>query len=1425
MRILHFSDFHLSKDGIKESHQLVDRMLDCLAPLNRKKKFDLIVFTGDMVDKGGSSFGNIKTAYDTFRTEVIDRLCDGLGIPTSAFYVCPGNHEVNRFLIDTKKDVELETELTTNVKLSQYLISGRNPGFNERLKDYDTYFRQGWLEDVSSNHDVSVNLADHFVVEADGRKVGISCLNSAWRCGKKVIIVPGNTRFERIINSIARKFIPELREKCKQEKELENTTLIGADQVTGATSFFRNQQNEISGKLALVHHHYTLLGQEESKNMNKILRKHYDLCFFGHTHCDDEDKVSNPHGEMISAIAPGMIRWNVQESGNYSNGFSVWDIDFSRNTATQRNFIQKDGVDFKLNLEFGKYGSYDWTIGKGFVVMPLSDFISLKLGVGMVSMDSPELQEMRKRILHQVITNKGDLILYGVPGIGKTFMLMTAFEYSDNRVFYCGIGKVIDQIRDQLIQLFSRKDEKDYILIFDNCTIDTLDEVLDLRDEFNSSVRVIGAMNVYDEKKLKTNTLPIEELTPQLVKSAITTFVDERIQDYNLRETIKRYADGFPLIAIKLVEQVQKGSEELHSDINMMRKLIRSFGDSVVNSENLQELLQVMSLFQPFPKLDEDSMAIWKMKSLSTLHDKSRDEIVTLIEQAKKIWHGTLLENSLSGYSVRPFGLAVYLANQWFENHKNDNGFENLLSEISNLPDTIRNTVIACLSARLQHLGESESARTLFSKLTQPNGFFRCENVVLSDLGSQLILAIADVNPKELSAALKSVLSDITSKRIREIGWSGRRNIVWTLTRLAYYEESFDDAITSLALLASEETEEGLSNNATGIFRQLFHIFLPGTKASLSQRIEWLEKYFRDNNSIKPLLPVAMRGVLASGHFMRTGNVGPENRENKDYTPSKYFEIEDYWARASVLISEDLDEGNNSEEYAAIVKDNLHLWARNNTIKWVLPLIKVIAIKGKGNLKILQNDFDSVAKCLTGDTLEEFKSLQSQLVSNDIISRLKSRQQDYYEQEHKRFDTEDEVSFFDETAKEFIKSGEYCDKKVWDEILDNREIVFWAFCMALNNCISLEQLRGLYNAVCESKAFSDSLISPFLLTFCSMTRDKKATKDFIEEVGRKEYNKLYVRLKARTEDDDLTNFFLLDSKYAKSGFRFIPIYLEHVSLTTKNQIPLLEKLTLKLDEAKNEIIHYVVTHYQFVEFTESALSCCKQIISAYEINDNSRFHIQEYGSFCIRLLRTVHDDDFAKTIIGKFLNAPYTAYDSYPYTELFRYLLSNYQKVTLPILLDAFGDDSGFLSVGGRLATDLGSGMGFGVGDFFKLDKDLLLSKLEDKNLYIARIYARICPIFENENNSEGVFSEWVILLLDKYGENKEVRTNLDLNMGCFMWSGSVIPLFDKKIKCFESLINHAKPEVREWAESNIRQLKAERMDELIREDFSSKLN
>ena len=57
IKILHFSDFHLDAKHEKEAEQLVSKMIGAI----RKDGIvvDLIIFSGDMIDKGGAGYGDI----------------------------------------------------------------------------------------------------------------------------------------------------------------------------------------------------------------------------------------------------------------------------------------------------------------------------------------------------------------------------------------------------------------------------------------------------------------------------------------------------------------------------------------------------------------------------------------------------------------------------------------------------------------------------------------------------------------------------------------------------------------------------------------------------------------------------------------------------------------------------------------------------------------------------------------------------------------------------------------------------------------------------------------------------------------------------------------------------------------------------------------------------------------------------------------------------------------------------------------------------------------------------------------------------------------------------------------------------------------------------------------------------------------------
>ena len=57
MRILHFSDFHLRPNGLgKRSMDIFHRMMEKLQEINQEENIDLVIFSGDMIDKGGKDF-------------------------------------------------------------------------------------------------------------------------------------------------------------------------------------------------------------------------------------------------------------------------------------------------------------------------------------------------------------------------------------------------------------------------------------------------------------------------------------------------------------------------------------------------------------------------------------------------------------------------------------------------------------------------------------------------------------------------------------------------------------------------------------------------------------------------------------------------------------------------------------------------------------------------------------------------------------------------------------------------------------------------------------------------------------------------------------------------------------------------------------------------------------------------------------------------------------------------------------------------------------------------------------------------------------------------------------------------------------------------------------------------------------------------
>ena len=167
--------------------------------------------------------------------------------------------------------------------------------------------------------------------------------------------------------------------------------------------------------------------------------------------------------------------------------------------------------------------------------------------------------------------------------------------------------------------------------------------------------------------------------------------------------------------------------------------------------------------------------------------------------------------------------------------------------------------------------------------------------VLLSEQGSRLFRSLVEANPHECVAALHRAIGAWSRKRLLEVG-PARRNLVWSLEKLCFWEETFPLAARLMLALAGAENETW-GNNATHQFLQLYHIYLSGTQAPPEKRVEIIDEALASDSEERRILAVRALGSALETHwFSRTGGVEVQGSRppSQDWQPKFYRDICSY---------------------------------------------------------------------------------------------------------------------------------------------------------------------------------------------------------------------------------------------------------------------------------------------------------------------------------------------------------------------------------------------------------------------------------------------------------------------------------------------------------------------------------------------------
>ena len=492
----------------------------------------------------------------------------------------------------------------------------------------------------------------------------------------------------------------------------------------------------------------------------------------------------------------------------------------------------------------------------------------------------------------------------GPTGLGKTRLGYETFgcaQVGDDKIrqALCGAAAYVDAQMygtlvlgwvDQMCQLGYGG-----VIIVDNCPYEWHHQLASIVQRQNSRLNLLTLDYVPeygqpDILHIELNPEKLRDIVPKILKSVpdLTHLDDAQI------ERVSNFAQGFPQIAI-LTAKAGRALEirHLNSQNGLADRLL--WGRNAPDPQ-AREFVRCLALFssvgaQGNYKHQLDFIREALCKGVSE-YDFNR---VT-----KQFYEKKILQRAGDFIMVTPPPLAVALAAEWLSDAPDDH-------VLALFPGFEEHKLTNAFCSQLRLLDFSPRAEELSRKLLGPGSPLSVAEVLDSEVGSRIFRALSELNPLAATDCLYRIFSTYSPQQTKSIV-TGRRNIIWALEKLCWSIDTFSKAATVLLLFAAGENET-YANSATEQFKQLFHVFLSGTKAPPELRLDVIKTGLKSTHpEVRAVCIQALGSALQHGHFSRSS--GPEARgtrlPEKDWEPKLCTDIWNYWREVFQLLKDQI---------------------------------------------------------------------------------------------------------------------------------------------------------------------------------------------------------------------------------------------------------------------------------------------------------------------------------------------------------------------------------------------------------------------------------------------------------------------------------------------------------------------------------------
>ena len=576
------------------------------------------------------------------------------------------------------------------------------------------------------------------------------------------------------------------------------------------------------------------------------------------------------------------------------------------------------------------------------------------------------------------------LRVLGEPGIGKTKLVLEATRTDDLSplVIYCSASQFRDSpLMDQLL-----RDDNQYsaILVIDECDTDSRSYIWNKLRHRGPRIKLITIYNDYEEQAGGINYYD----TPPLEDEQIRNIIQEYQIPADQAGRWTELCDGSPRVAHVIGQNLLNHPEDLlkpSGTVDIWERYI--VGRANPNrQEETRRVLRYIALFKRF------GFERFVMVEAQAIAQKVGIEWNRFQEIIDDLKNRKILQGEFTLY-ITPKALHIKLWTEWWDIY--GRGFN-----LEEFKQGLRPELLEWFYEMFQYAAGSEAASRIVEDLLGPNGPFQGDENLTTRLGSRFFLALTEASPKYALRCLMRIMKDWNQEDFLHFT-EGRREVVWSLEKIAVWKDLFANAARLLLALGEAENEDW-SNNASGVFTGLFspaYGRLAPTEVAPVDRFPILKEAFESGSRSRRLLALeaCKTGLQPMKRWDRT--LGAEyqglRKEPKLWEAKTYGELWDVYRQVWHLLFDQLERlpADERQKGVAILLEHAPGLGQIPTLIDVIVdtvgmLAKKIYVDKKQVIATINSILSHDGKELPAQTRQRWEQLMNELVGSDFHSMM-----------------------------------------------------------------------------------------------------------------------------------------------------------------------------------------------------------------------------------------------------------------------------------------------------------------------------------------------------------------------------------------------------------------------------------------------------